>query len=149
MSDLHPADAFEILRFLSAFRARLSTAQEGLARRRQADREKAWLGEALALISERADASAAVLEQARALPELQASVQEMAAEDQARWVEALERLLAGITFHAGSRSPLIEALFPHQKWGSLRRASREEADKYAAEIDRRARSGYARMWPSR
>jgi hypothetical protein len=57
-------------------------------------------------------------------------------------VDALEKLLAGVTFHVSSRSPIIEALFPHQKFPPLRRVPHEVAAKYQADFEKRARGGY-------
>ena len=142
MTPIGPPDAFEILRFTQSLHERLLSAQEGLAKRRSADREKAWMAQAIELMDAQRAASAAVLERCRSLPELRPAFDELAHDDQGKWADALEKLQAGITFHGGNRSPLLEALFPHQKWGGLRRASREDAQKYAAELERRAKSGY-------
>lgn len=142
MSALHPADAFELLRFLQPFHQRLVAAQDPLSRRQKAEREKGWLKDATALIEVHLGQHADVLERARALPELQGAIEELAEEDQGRWVDTLEKLVAGITFHASSRSPLIESLLPHQKWPALRRAGKDEVAKYAKEFERRKGSGY-------
>lgn len=142
MSALHPADAFELLRFLKPFHQRLVAAQDPLSRRQKAEREKGWMKDATALIEAHLGQHADVLERARALPELQGAIEELAEEDQGRWVDTLEKLVAGITFHASSRSPLIESLLPHQKWPALRRAGKDEVLKYAREFDRRKASSY-------
>jgi hypothetical protein len=82
------------------------------------------------------------LEKVRDLPELSDVRADFAEAQQDAWVDALEKLLAGITFHAGSRAPVIEALFPHQKFPALRRATLETAAPFQAELERRLKTSY-------
>ena len=74
---------------------------------------------------------------ARMLPELASVREEHAADLIGPWADAVERLHAGIVFHAGLKSPIIEALFPHRKFDSLRRGNLENAQIYGAEFHRR------------
>lgn len=142
MAGLTPLEAHDLLRFADTFEERLATAHDTHSRRRGHEREKQWLTEALELVrAARADAPE-LLEKARDLPEL-ADVREEFADDlQQVWVDSLERLHAGITFHAGSRSPLIETLFPHLKFPNLRKASRAAVEQYAADLERRSNLAY-------
>lgn len=142
MSATSAPDAFEVLKFTQGFLTKLEEAQALLEQRGAGEFERGWIAQGIALVSSEARGIPAVLEQVRALPELTELAARMAEEDQGRWVDALERLVAGITFTAGSRSPLIEALFPHQKWPVLRRAIREDVVRFQAEFERRSKAGY-------
>ena len=135
-------EAYDLLRFSEQFQSRLSRVQEDLAGRRGLKREKDWLAAAIELLRAEREPAASPLERARGLPELADLAEEAGAELQGQWVDALEKLHAGITFHASSRAPLIEALFPHVKFAGLRRANREAAKAYVSELERRLKSGY-------
>lgn len=142
MSSLSAVEAFEVLRFAQQYLPRLEEAQALLEKKNAGEFERGWITHAIALVSSELRNAPAVIERARPLPELAEVVARLADEDQGRWVDALEKLVAGITFTAGSRSPLIEALFPHQKWPQLRRAVREDVTRFQAEFERRSKTGY-------
>lgn len=142
MSSLSAVEAFEVLRFAQQYLPKLEEAQAVLEKRNAGEFERGWIAQAIALVSSELRNAPAVIERARPLPELAELVARLADEDQGRWVDALEKLVAGITFTAGSRSPLIEALFPHQKWPALRRAVREDVTRFQAELERRSKTGY-------
>jgi hypothetical protein len=105
-------------------------------------REKAWLADAHALLSERIEAMAAPLQAAQRLPELEGERDTFARGPQHAWVDALERLWAGISFHLGRRAPLLEALFPHQKFAALRKPKPEVVRAFQADLERRTKSSY-------
>ena len=134
-------DAYELVRFAPAFRERLERARELLAPHAELTVEQSWLSSALDRVIA-ADPGATLLEKVRELPELTDVRADFAEGQQGAWVDALEKLLAGITFHASSRSPVIEALFSHQKFQALRRASRETAAPFAADFERKLKSSY-------
>ena len=139
---LSTLEAYDLVRFAEALDSRLAAADELLAGRSGLEREKEWLATALQSVrTERAPAQA-VLEKVRDLPELEEAREEFAFEQQNRWVDALEKLHAGITFCASSRSPVIEALFPHLKFPQLRRASREALQEFGSNYERRLKSSY-------
>lgn len=142
MSALTPIEAYDWLRTLQTLGKKLEAAEDELSKRRGVKRERGWLTDARDLISTELAAHASVLTQARGLAELAEIAAEDAGDFQERWVDALEKLLAGITFHAGSRSPLIEALYPHVKLPALRRAKQDVAFDFARELERRLKSGY-------
>jgi len=83
-----------------------------------------------------------VLDGTRMLPELLEVRLEFAGMLQQRWVDALEKLVAGVTFHAGSRAPMLEALLPHVKFPHLRKANREAVAAYQADFDKRLKLSY-------
>lgn len=135
-------EAYDLIRFAELFEARLSAAEEQLAAKRGLVREKEWMGAALELVRLERIPAPGLLERVRSLPELDEVREEFGAELLNAWVDALEKLHAGITFSAGSRSPVIDALFPHLKFPQLRRASREAVTEYAALYERRLKSSY-------
>lgn len=139
---LSTLEAYDLVRFADHLQQRLSAAQAELSPKRGLKSEKEWLAAAEALLASAREPAQGLLEKVRGLPELAEVRDEYAAEFQGQWVDALERLLAGITFHLGNRDPLIEALFPHSKLAVLRRAGKDDVLDFAKELDRRQRSSY-------
>jgi len=135
-------EAYDLIRFAEVFEARLAAAEEQLVGKRGLAREKEWMSAALELVRLERVPAAGLLERVRDLPDLDEVREEFGAELLNTWVDALEKLHAGITFAAGSRSPVIDALFPHVKFPQLRRASREAVTEYAALYERRLKSSY-------
>ena len=135
-------ESYELIRFAEAFEARLATAGEMLAGRPGLEPEKRWLADALELVRTTRAPSAGVLDHVKDLPELEEAREEYAFHQQGLWVDALEKLHAGITFTASSRAPVIEALFPHVKFPQLRRAPRDAVFEYAISYERRTKSAY-------
>ncbi|AGC44829.1 hypothetical protein MYSTI_03518 [Myxococcus stipitatus DSM 14675] len=135
-------ESYELIRFAEAFESRLATAGEMLAGRPGLEAEKSWLATALELVRTTRSPAAGVVDRVKDLPELEEAREEYAFQQQGLWVDALEKLHAGITFTASSRAPVIEALFPHVKFAQLRRAPREIIFEYATSYERRTRSAY-------
>jgi hypothetical protein len=137
-----PLEAYDLIRHAAQLSERLASARTGLEKRRGLKAEKGWLEAAAGLLAQAREPSQGLIERARGLPGLEAARDEMGALFQNLWVDALERLLAGVTFHAGPRAPVLEALFPHQKMQALRKASREDALSFAKDLERRRKAGY-------
>jgi hypothetical protein len=57
------------------------------------------------------------------------------------WVDSVEGLLVGISSQLSANSPLIEVLFPHQRFDKLRRGG-TAARAYMSELERRRRTAY-------
>ena len=135
-------EAVDLLRFADLIAERIASAEAELSKKRGLDREKQWLAAA----AEQLDAARApgkgLVDRARMLPELTELREELAGSVQNAWVDALEKLLAGITFHISGRAPIIEALFPHQKFPPLRRVPHEVAAKFQADFEKRAKGSY-------
>ena len=143
---MNTLEAYDLGRFADLLQSRLAAAQAELSPKRALKPEKEWLAAAAALLQVAREPTAGLLEKVRGLPELAEVRDEYAAEFQGHWVDALERLLAGFTFHGGNRDPIIEALFPHQKFPALRRADNAGVREYAKDLERRMKSAYvARM----
>jgi hypothetical protein len=139
---LSTQEAYDLIRFAEAFEARLVTANDTLADREGLEPEKEWMATALKLVRTALIPAPALLGRAKDLPELEEAREEFSFQQQNLWVDSLEKLHAGITFCASSRSPVIEALFPHLKFPQLRRASQETVDEFAAAYERRLKSSY-------
>src|SRR5215217_7740505 len=135
-------ESYELIRFAEAFEGRIATAGEMLAGRPGLEAEKSWLTTALELVRTTRAPAAGVVDRVKDLPELDEAREEYAFYQQGLWVDALEKLHAGISFTASSRAPVIEALFPHLKFAQLRRAPREVVFEYATSYERRTRSSY-------
>ena len=142
MEPLTPLGAYDVLRFAGPFLERLEQAREALASGEAHPDERQWLEAGRDRVTAANARGAEVLGAARALPELEGVRGDYIGDHQLRWVDALERLHAGITFHIGGRSPVVEALFPNLKFVPLRRASREVALAYGNDVERRLRSAY-------
>lgn len=139
---LSTLEAYDLIRFAEAFEARLVTANDMIADREGLAPEKEWLTTALKMVHSALVPAPALIERAKDLPELEEAREEFSFQQQNLWVDALEKLHAGITFAASSRAPVIEALFPHLKFPQLRRAPQETVNEFAAAYERRLKSSY-------
>jgi len=139
---LSTLEAYDLIRFAEAFEARLVTASDMLADREGLELEKEWVATALKMVRTALAPTPALIERAKDLPELEEAREEFSFQQQNLWVDALEKLHAGITFCASSRAPVIEALFPHLKFPQLRRAPQETVNEFAAAYERRLKSSY-------
>ncbi len=137
-----PVEAYDVIRHSALLAERLGAAQAELEKKRGLKAEKEWLRAAGDLLGAAREPSQGLIERARGLPGLEEVRDELGAVFQGLWVDALERLLAGLTFHAGPRTPLIEAVFPNTKLAALRKASRESALGFAEDLARRMKTSY-------
>lgn len=135
-------DAYDTLKFSEQLHERLAAACTAVENKRVIRQEKTWLATARDLLTADQEQARAVIERARMLPELLEVRQEFAAILQQKWVDAIEKLVGGITFHAGSRSPMIETLLAHQKFPLLRKANREAVQQYQADLEKRMKLSY-------
>ncbi len=135
-------EAYDVIRYSALLAEQLAAAQAELETKRGLKAEKEWLRAAGDLLGAAREPSQGIIERARGLPGLEEVRDEMGAVFQGLWVDALERLQAGITFHAGPRTPLVEAVFPQAKLATLRKASREVALAFAEDLGRRMKTSY-------
>jgi len=135
-------EAYDLIRFADLLQDKLTGAMEELAQKRALKAEKEWLSAAAELLKTAREPTTGLLEKVRGLPELSEVRDEYAAEFQGQWVDALEKLVAGFTFHTSAKDPIIEALYPHQKFPSLRRAEREAVEEYQKDLEKRQKGGY-------
>ncbi|HEY3452726.1 MAG TPA: hypothetical protein VGK67_40650 [Myxococcales bacterium] len=135
-------EAYDLVRFADQLQDKLVHAGEELAQKRALKSEKEWLTAACALLKAAREPTTGLLEKVRGLPELSEVRDEYAAEFQGQYVDALEKLVAGFTFHTSAKDPIIEALYPHQKFPALRKAEREAVDEYQKDLEKRAKGTY-------
>lgn len=137
-------DAFDTVSRSELMTERLESALAELERRPALKDERAWLTTAVERVAAARAGVEPVLNKAMRLPELAPLREDHAYAKQQAAVDALERLQAGIAFHAGPRAPLLEALFGKLKLPALRRADRKDFEKLCAEFEKRLQSGYAK-----
>jgi hypothetical protein len=134
-------EAFDTVVYAESLLGRLREAQKRIANKQLAD-EKQWLASAV----DRLAAALAPLEGLAAksapLPELEPVRGDLAKTLQNIAIDAVERLQAGITFHAGPRAPVLEELFGPYKLPPLRRAGRDDFEKFTASFSKRLRTQY-------
>jgi hypothetical protein len=135
------AEARELLSFAVRTAPALRAAEQRLPARPELEDERAWLAAAARRVEQQVLELEAAIAQAGALPEFEAERKLSAQALFEVWVDALEGLLVGISSQVSPQSPLIEILFPHQKFDRLRR-SRGSARAYMAELERRRRTAY-------
>jgi hypothetical protein len=141
MQTLTILEAQQLLSFAEQTLAALRTAEERLASDAQLMDERAWLVAASRRVIAESERTRQALAGALALPEFEAERQARGQALFNAWLDAVEALLAGITAHVSAGSPLIEVLFPHQKFEKLRRGG-ATARAYMLEFERRRTTAY-------
>lgn len=144
MTAMSLPDAFDAVAWSEVLHQRLMKAFTSLSGKPGLKAEKEWLGAAVELLGVAREAIGDTLARATALPELEETREEHAKGLQQAAVDAVERLQAGITFHAGSRSPVLEALYAKLKLPALRRADWKTFEKFCADFEKRLNSGYVK-----
>jgi hypothetical protein len=139
-----PLDAFEAIAFSDVLVGRLSAAKAELSRKQGLAKEKAWLDTALERLTAAREGLGDLLLRALCLDELAPAREAHARTLQQAAVDAVERLQAGITFHGGRRSPVLEALYGKLKVSALRRAEREEFEKFCTNFEKRLNGTYVK-----
>jgi hypothetical protein len=137
-------DAYDTVAHSEALLLRLTTAFAELSRKQGLKDEKDWLEQAIARVTAAREGLGDLLSRVMRLPEMEPAREEHARALQGAAVDAVERLQAGITFHAGARAPLLEALYGRLKLPLLRRVDREDFEKFCADFEKRLGSGYAK-----
>ncbi len=131
------AFATQTLARLGQANARFESADEALAE------ERSWLESATRRVSEAHELVQAALAEAAPLPEF-ANARKVKAETLSHaWADAIEGVFDAIVQNVSANGPLIEALFPHQRFASLRRPG-AAAHNFWLEFERRAESSYVR-----
>ena len=107
------------------------------------EEERAWLESATRRVTEGLSRVRAELLEAAPLPEF-ASARKVKAETlSSAWADAVESVFDAIVANVSANGPLIEALFPHQRFASLRRPG-SAAHNFWLEFERRSESAYVR-----
>ncbi len=137
-------DAYDTVAHSEVLVQRLETAFAELSRKQGLADEKVWLTQALERVTAARSTVGDLLSRVMRLPEMEPAREEHARALQNLAVDAVERLQAGITFQAGSRAPLLEALFGKLKLPLLRRVDREDFEKFCLDFEKRLNTGYAK-----
>jgi hypothetical protein len=134
-------EARELVSFATRTLDSLRVAGERLGTIAEAEDERSWLGAAERRIATECSKTQAALDAAVALPEFEAVRRATGVSLFEAYAEAVEALHAGLVAHVSAKNPLIEVLFPHQKFDKIRRAS-ASARAYLAEFERRRNLAY-------
>lgn len=135
------AEARELHAFASRCIDALRAAERRLPDGSEFEEERAWLGAAARRVEREAQRVDDALAGAIALPEFEAERQAKARALFDAWIDAVEGLAVGISSRVSPQSPLLEVLFPHQKFDKLRRGG-SAARAYLSELERRRRTSY-------
>jgi hypothetical protein len=105
--------------------------------------ERRWLEVAASRVNAALEGVRAALLEAAPLPEF-ANARKAKSETLANaWADAIESVFDAVVANVSANGPLIEALFPHQRFASLRRPG-SAAQNFWLEFERRAESAYVR-----
>lgn len=137
-------DAFDSISWSETLLSRLHAASAELSRKQGLHVEKEWLNQAIDRVTAAREGLGDVLVRAMRLPELEALREDHARALQQAAVDAIERLQAGITFHAGTRSPVLEALFGKVKFAVVRRADKDDFERFSVDFEKRLNSSYCK-----
>ncbi len=137
-------DAFDLVAHSEQLLTRLEAAGVALSKKQGLADEKAWLEQARARVAAARDGVGDLLTRVLRLPEMDPVREDQARKLQNEAVDAVEKLHAGITFAAGSRAPLLEALYGKLKIPVLRRCDREDFEKFCGDFEKRLGTGYAK-----
>lgn len=137
-------DAFDAVSWSDQLHRRLESACAELSKKQGLREEKAWLETARLRVATSREGIGDLLTRVLRLPELEPVREDQARVLQNAAVDAVERLQAGITFAAGSRAPIIEALYGRLKIPVLRRCDREDFERFCVDFDKRLNTSYAK-----
>jgi hypothetical protein len=135
------AEARELVSFATRCVEALRSAGQRLPPELELEEERTWLGAAARRVEQHVAGVDRAIAAAVALPEfaVERQAQRQALFD--AWVDSVEGLLVGISSQLSANSPLIEVLFPHQRFDKLRRGG-TAARAYMSELERRRRTAY-------
>jgi hypothetical protein len=135
------AEARELSSFATRSIEALRAAERRLPGGPDFEEERAWLAAASRRVEREARNLEEALAGAIALPEFEPERQAKARALFDAWIDAVEALAVGIGSRVSPQSPLLEVLFPHQKFDKLRRGG-SSARAYLSELERRRRTSY-------
>lgn len=144
MSSFSIQEAQDLTAFALQTIERLATAQArfDLAHDEPTE-ERSWLEAAKQRVTAGLERVQAALLDAAPLPEF-ASARKVKSEALSNaWADAIEGVFDAIVANVSANGPLVEALFPHQRFATLRRPG-SSAQNFWLEFERRAESSYVR-----
>ena len=144
MSSVSIQEAQDLVTFAGQTLERLVQASERLADAgdEQAE-EKAWLVTATLRVRARLEDTQAALTEGAELPEFASKRKVKSEVLSAAWADAVEGVFDAIVANVSGNGPLIEALFPHQRFEALRKPG-AAAQNFWLEFERRSESAYVR-----
>jgi hypothetical protein len=144
MSSFSIQEAQELLAFALQTVERLGAAQARFdAEHDEATAERGWLLAAEQRVTAALEGVQTKLAGAAPLPEF-ASARKVKSEALSNaWADAIEGVFDAIVANVSANGPLVEALFPHQRFATLRKPG-SSAHNFWLEFERRAESGYVR-----
>ena len=144
MSAFSIQEAQELAAFALQTSERLVTAQARFdSAHDEASEERRWLEIATQRVATGAERVRQALSDAAALPEF-AGARKVKSETLSNaWADAIEGVFDAIVANVSGNGPLVEALFPHQRFATLRRPG-SAAQNFWLEFERRAESSYVR-----
>jgi hypothetical protein len=105
--------------------------------------ERSWLETATARVTTHLERVQQALAEASELPEF-ANARKVNRDALSNaWADAIEGVFDAIVANVSANGPLVEALFPHQRFATLRKPG-SSAQNFWLEFERRAESGYVR-----
>ncbi len=142
MSAFSIQEAQDLATFATQMAERLTLASAHFAERAQSE-ELSWLSAGARRVSDGIALVQTALQAAAGLPEF-ANARKAKSETLANaWADTIEGVFDAIVANVSANGPLIEALFPHQRFASLRKPG-SAAHNFWLEFERRADSGYVR-----
>ncbi|HEY1536452.1 MAG TPA: hypothetical protein VGF76_20670 [Polyangiaceae bacterium] len=144
MSFVSIQEAQDLVTFASLARERLELASAKLeAANDEQVEERGWLAAATRRVSEALEDTQSALLEAAELPEFAGARKLKGDALSNAWADAVESVFDAIVANVSGNGPLIEALFPHQRFASLRRPA-SSAQNFWLEFERRSESAYVR-----
>jgi hypothetical protein len=105
--------------------------------------ERSWLEAASRRVTAALEATRQALQEAAPLPEFAGARKVKSEALSNAWADAIEGVFDAIVANVSANGPLVEALFPHQRFATLRRPG-SSAHNFWLEFERRAESTYVR-----
>jgi hypothetical protein len=139
-------EARELATLAEVMSERLSLARAHWAEANDAPREEStWLEAATRRVKDGLARVQAALAMASAAPLPEFATQRKVKSESlsSAWADAVERVFDGVVANVSANGPLIEALFPHQRFATLRRPG-NAAQQFWTEFERRADSTYVK-----
>ena len=109
----------------------------------EATEERAWLAAATQRVTSALEGVQRALLEAAPLPEFAGARKVKSEALSNAWADAIEGVFDAIVANVSANGPLVEALFPHQRFAALRRPG-SSAHNFWLEFERRAESTYVR-----
>ena len=144
MSSVSLQEAQDLVTFAEQTLERLALASERLAEAGDAQaEEQAWLATAALRVRAGQEDTQAALSEGAELPEFASKRKVKSEVLSAAWADAVEGVFDAIVANVSGNGPLIEALFPHQRFDALRKPG-AAAQNFWLEFERRSESAYVR-----